>query len=95
MKKLRVVARVYDMNTREFVQRMAEIPVSDELVKSLQQAIHPEGPDPSPIHAFGHGDGKNRLGFTTPLASQKRFRLDPVLEIIDENNNIIGGWCGM
>lgn len=94
MKTLQVVARVYDTQTREFVQRMAEIPISDELAQDLRKAISGNG-GPSPIKAYGHGDTKTRLCYATPLSNQSRYHIDPMLQIIDEEDNIIGGWRNM
>ena len=100
MKKLRVLAKVYDTTKMEYVQRYAEIPVSDELVKSLQEAIHPAGLGHSPIHAAGHGDSQSSLHMETPLRNQRRFRLAPQLMLLDVDEatgeeTVIGGWQGM
>lgn len=100
MKKLRVLAKVYDTNSMEFVQRYAEIPVSDEIILGLQKSINPEGLSHSPIHAVGHGDSENALCLKSPLRNQRRFHVDPQLILIDVDEvtgveNVIGGWQGM
>ena len=39
MKKLRIIAKVYDRKTMEYVQRIAEIPVTDEVITGIQAAL--------------------------------------------------------
>lgn len=99
MKKLRIIAKVYDRKTMEYIQRIAEIPVTDEVITGIQAALQSE--DSCPIHAFGHGDSQTeKLQFSTPLRDQSRFYIDPQLRLIDiddttGNEECIGGWQGM
>lgn len=99
MKKLRIIAKVYDRKAMEYVQRIAEIPVSDEVITGIQAAL--QSGDSCPIHAFGHGDSpKEKLHFSTPLRDQSRFYIDPQLLLIDIDETTgreecIGGWQGM
>lgn len=97
MKKLRVNAKVYDTTTMEYVQRWAEIEISDEIATAINQARSKDGI--CSIHASGHGDSKDSLSLSTPLRNQQRFRIDPQLIIIDNDENgeevIVGGWQGM
>ncbi len=99
MKKLRIIAKVYDRKTMEYVQRIAEIPVTDEVITGIQAAL--QSGDSCPIHAFGHGDSqKEKLQFSTPLRDQSRFYIDPQLRLIDIDETTgkeecIGGWQGM
>jgi hypothetical protein len=95
MKTLRVTARVYDLETREYVQRHVECPISDEVADGLCKAIN--GQPTSPLKAYGHGSNKDEdLGLDTPLADQKAFCIDPRLTIIDNaTDEIVGGWSNM
>lgn len=98
MKKLRVVAKVYDTKCMEYVQRVTEIPVPDEVVKGIFESMRIDGP--SPIHAFGHGDSKKKLEYLkTPLRDQSRFILNADLRIVEVDESgeekEIGGWTAM
>lgn len=105
MKVLRVVARVYDTKTREYVQRGVELPVSEEVVKGIQDAIHPEGATSSPLRTFGHGSTRYDKRYcedvvSTPLRDQRRYLIDPQLLLFDLNEETgeyteNGGWSGM
>ena len=94
MNKIRTIARIYDRKTGEYIQRIVECPISDELAKALAKEIN--GPDHKEIRGKGHGDDDSILVLSTPLRNQERFHADPVLEIIsiDDNGNeaTIGGW---
>lgn len=93
MKKIRVRARVYDHTTKEYVQKMVDRPISDELAKMLQEELHN-----ADYKSYGHGcgeDSKKRLPYNTPLASQRRFTICPEFFILDEEGNSIGGWEGV
>lgn len=100
MKKLRVVAKVFDTTKMEFVQRYAELQVSEEVIKGIQDAIDPAGSTCCPIKAGGHGDSDSSLHMETPLRNQKRFHIDPILQLIDVDDEtgeekFVGGWSGM
>lgn len=105
MKVLRVVAKVYDAKTHEFVQRGVELPVSEEVVKGIQNAMNPEGQVGSPLRPFGHGSNRHEKRYcdevvSTPLRDQKRFFIDPQLLLFDVNEETgeytdNGGWTGM
>lgn len=97
MKKLKVLAVVFDMNTQEYVQRINEMPISDETAELLckdQRTGHG-----CPIRGYGYGDSRTKLPYRTPLANQKRFYVEPQVEIVDVADDgtetIIGGWRGM
>lgn len=94
MSKIRTIARVYDRKTGEYIQRIVECAISDELANALVKEIN--GPDHKEIIGRGHGDDESNIALSSPLRSQKRFHADPVLEIVstDENGNesTIGGW---
>lgn len=84
MKKLRVIAKVYDTKTAEYVQRYVELPVSDAAITELQNAIHPKDAHCSPLRAYGHGNSDSNLpSLSTPLRNEKRFALDAQLMLID------------
>lgn len=99
MKKLRVVAKVYDTAKCEYVQRYSEIPVSDEVVKGIFEAMNSDGP--CPIVSHGHGDSTGKLeNISSPLRDQSRFILNANLRIIDVDEETgaekeIGGWTAM
>lgn len=98
MKKLRVQASVYDRKTMEWVTRTAEVAIRDETAQMLLYDIH--GQETSPIRAYGYGDYEDALPISSVLRNQKKFALDPVLEILEitpEGNNgeQIGGWRNM
>ena len=96
MKKIRVVAKVYDTTTHEYVRKYVTKTISDELAAMIQKELSETGGEG--FSTGGHGCGENpkaRLsGLSTPLASQKRFHLDPQFQLLDDNNNIISGWMG-
>lgn len=99
MKKLRITATVYDTKVGEYVQRHAELPISDEVVHGIYDAMKGDG-GPCPIRGFGFGDGSYDKRYceevsSTPLKDHRRFRIDPQLHIIDEDGNVCGGWAGM
>lgn len=97
MKKLRVLAVVFDMNTQEYVQRINEMPISKETAELLCK--DQRAGQVCPIRGYGHGDSRTKLPHSTPLANQKRFHVEPQVEIVevadDGTETIIGGWRGM
>ena len=100
MKKLRVVAKVYDTAKREYVQRFSETQVSEDVIQGIQDALNPKDCKGCPIRSSGHGDSRTTLNLSIPLRDQNRFRIDAQLQLIDVNEEtgeetIIGGWSGM
>ena len=104
MKVLRIVARVYDTKTHEYVQRGVELPVSEEVVKGIQDAMNARE-EGSPLKPFGHGSTRHERRYcedvsSTPLRDQRRFFIDPQLQLFDVNEETgeyteNGGWTGM
>lgn len=97
MKKLRVTAKVYDLTAREYVLKYVSHTISDELAAMIQKEFAETGGEGFSIGGHGCGENPNaRLsGLSTPLASQKRFFIEPQFHVIDENNNEIAGWRGL
>ena len=94
MKQLRVTAKVYDLETREYVQRITEVAIPDEVAAGLIKAIN--GQPTSPVRAYGHGDTRDELDLDTVLADQSAFRIDAQLAIIDtDEDRIIGGYANL
>ena len=104
MKKIRVIAKVYDGKTGEYVQRISELPVADEVVKGIFDAMG-QTENGCPIKSFGHGDTRYSKRYcdgvsNTPLRDQRRFMIDSILEVIETNGETgeekcIGGWRGI
>lgn len=93
MKKLVTVARVYDTTTMEYVQKTCSYPISDALAEAIARELDFGNKH---IKTEGHGanDSKERLPYKTPLASQKRFYIDPQFHVADEEGNYLCGWQG-
>lgn len=97
MKILRTIAKVFDRTKQEYVQRVVEHPISDELATLLIEEIN-INTGHRRISAHGHGDDLKPLPLSTPLRSQKLFYLNPILHIVDQKEDgaeeVIGGWTG-
>lgn len=104
MKLLRITARVYDGKAMEYVQRINEVPITDEIAKALQDAIWNDRSNGCPIHGYGHGDTRYDKRYcegvsSTPLRDQRRFQIDPIIQLIEvdeqKGEKVIGGWSGI
>jgi hypothetical protein len=96
MLKVKVIAKVYDTKTMEYVQRTVEFPVSKELAILLRSEMN--GKQTSPLHPHGHGDKKDKLeNIRSVLRDQSRFVLEPQLLIVDgdKDDYVIGGFTNM
>lgn len=97
MKKIRVIARVYDKTTREFVQSIVTREISDEFAEAIKKEFAVQHDAGMKYKAFGHGrEGSDRkLPYTTPLSSQKRFWIEPMFHLLDDEGNEMAGWAGI
>lgn len=97
MKKIRVTAMVYDRTTREYVRKYVTHTISDELAAMIKKELYDS--DGSAFSTGGHGCGDNpgaRIQcLSTPLASQKRYWIEPQFHVIDEDDNVLAGWRGL
>lgn len=96
MKKIRVKTIVYDRTTMEYVQKIVTRIISDELAAMIQKEFCESDGSAYEVHGFGTGEaGVGKVpGLRTPLASQKRFWIEPQFHVIDEDDNEIAGWRG-
>lgn len=95
MKKIRVTAKVYDQTTHEYVRKCATHTISDELASMIQKEFQESDGSALEVYGFGAGvDNKKIPGLRTPLCSQKRFFIEPMFHVIDEDGNEIAGWRG-
>ena len=95
MKKIRVTARIYDRTTREYVQKMVSHTISDQLASMIQKELYEADGSAFEVHGFGAGTDNRKIpGLRTPLCSQKRFFIEPMFHIIDEEGKEIAGWRG-
>lgn len=96
MKKIRVIAKVYDTTTCEWVQTIVTKTISDELAEMLQKEFRES--DGTSYETKGHGRGEDRgkiPGLRTPLCSQKRFWIEPMFHVVDEDDKEYCGWRGL
>lgn len=91
MKKIRVIARVYDKTTREFVQSIVKREISDEFAEAIKKEFSCQHDAGMKYETLGHGreGNKDRLPFSTPLASQKRYWIEPMFHLLDDEGNEI------
>lgn len=96
MKKIRVIAKIYDRTTMEYVRKIVTHTISDELAEMIRKEFRES--DGTAYEVRGHGAGENPNnkipGIRTPLCSQKRFFIEPQFHVIDEDGNEIAGWRG-
>lgn len=97
MKKIRVTARVYDKTTHEYVQSYVTREISDEFAEAIKKEFACQHDAGMKYESFGHGrnGNKERLPFNTPLASQRRYWIDPMFHLLDDDGNEIAGWRGI
>lgn len=97
MKKIRVNTVVYDRTTREYIQKSVSRPISDELAAMIQKEFRESDLSSYEVHGFGTREAGNGKipGLRTPLASQKRFWIDPQFYVLDEDDSEIAGWRGL
>lgn len=96
MKKIRVIAKVYDTTTKEWVQTIVTKTISDELAEMMQKEFRDS--DGTSYETKGHGRGEEKgkiQGLRTPLCSQKRFFIEPMFHVIDDGEKEICGWRGL
>lgn len=89
--KVKVIATVLDTKTMEYVQRIVEFPVTNELATMLAKEFHSN-------QSYGYGDKdkkKDVKGLATILRDQKRFNIIPRLLIMDDEDKIIDSIDGM
>ncbi len=95
MKKIRVTAKIYDRTTQEYVRKIVTHTISDELAEMLQKELYEADGSAFEVKGFGAGTDNRKIpGLRTPLCSQKRFFIEPMFHVVDENNNEMCGWRG-
>ena len=95
MKKIKVTAKVYDQTTHEYVRKYVTHTISDELASMIQKEFAEADGSAFEVHGFGAGTDNMKIpGLRTPLCSQKRFFIEPMFHVIDEEGKEIAGWRG-
>lgn len=95
MKKIRITAKVYDRTTQEYVRKYVTHTISDELASLIKKELTDSDFGAIEVHGFGTGTDNRKIpGVRTPLCSQKRFFIEPMFHVIDEEGIEIAGWRG-
>ena len=95
MKKIRVTAKVYDQTTHEYVRKYVTHAISDELAEMIRKEFAELDGSAFEVHGFGTGSNNRKIPeIKSPLCSQKRFWIEPMFHVIDEEGKEIAGWRG-
>lgn len=93
---LRTIARVYDRKTHEYVQRIVETTIPDDVAEALIHHVNGSRNSACNIRGYGHGDDDSNLDMKTVLRDQELFHIDPMLEIVINDKKgeplCTGGW---
>lgn len=87
MKKLRILNRVYDRKTMEFIQRTYTWEVTDDEIEVLNK-IFARNSTPK---IEGYGYGKKPPISKSPLKDTSRFLMATDFGVIDENEKQVNG----
>lgn len=95
MKKIKVTAKIYDCTTQEYVRKIVTHTISDELAEMILKEFSESDYSGYEVRGFGAGTDNRKIpGLRTPLCSQKRFFIEPMFHVVDENDNEMCGWKG-